>query len=293
MSQKHQGLQGGYQGSHQGSHQGNHHVHDERTPGDLRPPVRNNYFYGKLLDVFHLEMEQEYFNAKRWLLNRLIAGPGVVCGLKVELTGDEKGVVVLPGLAIDRCGREIIVATRSPRQLLPDLPPYEPDRSAKGLRGGRDADRYKRQEEYERHYYCEIPFAHVVLCYHECKTDPVPALASDCESEAWCASGSIREEYAIEIRDGFAPIRQSFFPRNVVEGGAINYGALVDFVTSSCRALPADCCIPLANVELRETDDGWEPEIDNSIRPIVYTNRLLYQLINSLTRKSEEEETEV
>jgi hypothetical protein len=287
MAQKHQGLQT----DQHGSHQGNQHVNADRTPSDLRSPVRNNYFYGKLLDVFHLEMEQEYFNSKRWLLNRLIAGPGVVCGLKVELTGDEKGVVILPGLAIDRCGREVIVATRSPRQLLPDLPPYEPNQSAKGLRGGEAG--YNRQAEYERHYYCEIPFAHVVLCYHECKTDPVPALASDCESEAWCASGSIREQYSIEIRDGFAPIRQSTFPRNVVEGGAINYGALVDFVTSSCRALPDDCCIPLANVELRESDDGWKPEIDNSVRPIVYTNRLLYQLISSLTRKSEEEETEV
>lgn len=284
MAQRLQSLQGG--------HHGGHHVNDDHAPGDLRPPVRNNYFYGKLLDVFHLEMEQEYFNDKRWLLNRLITGPGVVCGLKVELTGDEKGVVVLPGLAIDRCGREIIVTARSPRQLLPDLPPYESDKSAKGFRGG-EVDRYRRQEEYERHYYCEIPFAHVVLCYHECKTDPAPALASDCESEVWCASGSIREQYAIEIRDGFAPLRHPLLPRNVVEGGAIDYDALADYVTNSCRALPDDCCIPLANIELRESDDGWQPEIDNSVRPIVYTNRLLYQLINSLTRKSAEEETEV
>ncbi|HEU4510640.1 MAG TPA: hypothetical protein VFR78_20590, partial [Pyrinomonadaceae bacterium] len=60
MVQKHQAVQGGYQGRHDGRHD-----HDDRPPQDLKAGVRNNYFYGKLLDVFHLEMEQEYFNSKR------------------------------------------------------------------------------------------------------------------------------------------------------------------------------------------------------------------------------------
>ena len=63
MVQRHQDVHTGHQGSHHGI--------DSRAHSDLRAPVRNNYFYGKLLDVFHLEMEQEYFNAKRHLLNRL------------------------------------------------------------------------------------------------------------------------------------------------------------------------------------------------------------------------------
>jgi len=280
MVQRHQAVQGGHQGTH-----GGHHGHDDRSPRDLKAAVRNNYFYGKLLDVFHLEMEQEYFNSKRWLLNRLVTGPGVVCGLKVELTDDEKSVVVLPGLAIDRCGREIIVPARSAPQYLPEMPPYEPpDQAAKARR--------RPQDEYEHPYYCEIPFAHVVICYHECKTDPVPALAGDCDSEIWCASGSIREQYAIDIRRGFAPTRRVQFPRNIVEGGAINYEALVDYVTGGCRSLPDDCCIPLANIELKESDNGWQPELDNRVTPIAYTNRLLYQLINSLMG-SEHEESEV
>ena len=49
--------------------------------GHLVTPCRNNYFYGKLLDEFHLEMEQSYFNRHRWLLNRLSLGSGVLCGL--------------------------------------------------------------------------------------------------------------------------------------------------------------------------------------------------------------------
>jgi hypothetical protein len=84
-----------------------HHQHMQTV--DLKTPVRNRYFYGKLLDVFHFELEQSYFNAKRWLLNRRVFGYGVICGLDVRLSEDRRGVIVLPGIALDKWGREIIV----------------------------------------------------------------------------------------------------------------------------------------------------------------------------------------
>ena len=43
---------------------------------------RNNYYYGKLMTVRDFLDEQRYFNEKRWLINRMISGWGVVCGLK-------------------------------------------------------------------------------------------------------------------------------------------------------------------------------------------------------------------
>lgn len=61
-----------------------HHYQTRDT--DLKQPVRNKFFYGKLLDVLHLELETDYLNGKRWLLNRLVTGCGVVCGLNVDLT---------------------------------------------------------------------------------------------------------------------------------------------------------------------------------------------------------------
>jgi hypothetical protein len=140
MAQRHEAIQGQYQGSHSGG--------DSRTHTDLMPVDRNNYFYGKLLDVFHLEMEQKYFNSKRWLLNRLVTGPGVVCGLRVELTDDGKSVILNPGLAIDRCGREIVVANPSAPYPLPELPPYKSPEETKGSRG--QGDRYRRDQE-EQH----------------------------------------------------------------------------------------------------------------------------------------------
>src|SRR6266478_3901918 len=72
--------------------------------GRLGTLTRNRYFYGKLLDACHLQLEQGYFNGKRWLLNRLALGSGVVCGLKLIPSVDGQGLQVLPGLAIDRLG---------------------------------------------------------------------------------------------------------------------------------------------------------------------------------------------
>jgi hypothetical protein len=58
-------------------------------------------------------------------------------------------------------------------------------------------------------------------------------------------------------------------------------------VTRGCRALPDDCCVPLANIRLKDSDNGWEPEVDITIRPIVYNNRMLFDLIRSLVEKEE------
>src|SRR6267378_3242939 len=77
----------------------------------LREPRRNNYFYGKRMDVQHFQMEQDYGKLKQWLLNRLTFGKGVVCGLKVAVDGDK--LRVDPGFAIDGLGREIIVPERA------------------------------------------------------------------------------------------------------------------------------------------------------------------------------------
>src|SRR5512133_4010955 len=76
----------------------------------LQPRQRNNYFYGKRMDVQHFQMEQDYGKLKQWLLNRLTLGKGVLCGLRVSISGGR--VCVDPGVAIDGVGREIIVPVR-------------------------------------------------------------------------------------------------------------------------------------------------------------------------------------
>jgi hypothetical protein len=52
-----------------------------RSNGLLAAPERNHYFYGKLLDVQRLQMEQHYGIIGRRRINGLVLGPGVVSSL--------------------------------------------------------------------------------------------------------------------------------------------------------------------------------------------------------------------
>jgi hypothetical protein len=73
---------------------------------------RPRYVAGKVLTVDDLELEQRYHIEKRWMLNRMFQGPGVVHGL--EVAADKKGIVsVAPGFALDPRGREIDVCERA------------------------------------------------------------------------------------------------------------------------------------------------------------------------------------
>jgi hypothetical protein len=77
---------------------------------DEQPPVRNNYFTGQYMTAADFSTEQEYHRALRRAHNRYLHGHGVVCGLAVEPTHPASDVVVVrPGIAIDCCGREIVL----------------------------------------------------------------------------------------------------------------------------------------------------------------------------------------
>jgi hypothetical protein len=241
----------------------------------LREPVRNHFFYGKLMDVYHFELETAYFITMRQLLNRLISGCGVVCGLDVRKPDpDRNEIVITPGVAVDRWGREIIVAQETapnpiPDELLPEITEAEPDQPE--------------QDEV---------FVHVVLCYHECESDPAPVLASDCQSAVVCAPGSIRERYKVDFGQGKASrptsAAERCFPK-IISSGSFDYGRfyeeLAEWVTTDrgCPSCPGDPCIPLANICLHHEQGGYRlADIDITIRPIVYSNDLLFDLLTSL-----------
>jgi hypothetical protein len=75
---------------------------------------RPRYFPGKLLTADDFALEQRYQIEKRWLLNRMFHGPGIVHGLAVA-AGEKGMVTVAPGFALDPRGREINVC--EPREL--------------------------------------------------------------------------------------------------------------------------------------------------------------------------------
>jgi len=228
--------------------------------GDLRSPVRNNYFYGKLLDARHFTLEQTYFNHKRWLLNRLVTGYGVVCGLDLGLTDERDHVVVLPGLALDKWGREIIVPYPSAPIRLERLP------------GAEQGD-----EEW----------VHLCLAYYECESDPAPVLVNECSETGPCAADTIRERYKIFMRPGRAPEPpHECTLEDLVGSRGLRFEALVRWVTQGCDDPPLDTCIPLADIFVAEEEGRCNIEdIHTEHRPLVYSNDLLYELILALAEE--------
>src|SRR5206468_2941336 len=84
----------------------------------LHEPVRNRWFFGKLLEAYHMQLETDAGNYKRWLINRLVHGSGISLGLDVAKNPNADApaplkLYVTPGLAIDWWGREIIVPQRT------------------------------------------------------------------------------------------------------------------------------------------------------------------------------------
>lgn len=236
---------------------------------DLHAPIRNRYFYGKLLDSYHFELETGYVNNKRWLLNRLITGYGVVCGLDVCATSDGKGIIITPGVAIDKHGREMIVDEQAQPIKIP------PELAAAGSRS-------KEDREHKGHY------IHVVLCYHECTDRPTPVLAGDCGVQQDCEPSIIRERYKIELRSGcLPPAEPEMYIPDVVSGGKIDYGTLVKWISKKCPPCAGDPCIPLANIHLEGEGEDCHcaHDIDITVRPIVYTNDLLFQLLLSMMQE--------
>jgi hypothetical protein len=249
--------------------------HDGRGPG-LRTPVRNSYFYGQLLGVGNLDLETEYGIGQRRLLNRLVLGWGVICGLGVEAHDDGERIRVLPGLGIDRWGRELIVPeptpwTEVPRDVLDASAQYAQDCK-------------------------EDACVQVLICYHECRGDPEPVYAGDCDSADPCAPSTLRERYRIEFRERCAKRREhACRVPDLISNGEIDHDQLARWVTEEreCVRLPRDPCVPLANV--RVTDLDTTPrcdrrEIDIGVRPILASNAVLMELILGLLERERHEQ---
>ena len=240
---------------------------EKQSPASIHSFVRNRYFYGKLLDVFHFEMEQNYFNGKRWMLNRMVTGYGVLCGLDVRPAPQGRAVIVTPGAAIDRCGREIVVPRNSDPQPIRSKPAPDPTKPAPTT----DCDKQD--------------YVNISICYRQCDSDPVPVMVDDCGLATTCSSSAIQERYTLEVADGKVqePDLTSAVP-DFVLNGRLNYTALVECVTRGCPDVPVDCCIPLANIHLPNGDDPIQiSDIDITARPIVYSNDMLLDVMLALS----------
>jgi hypothetical protein len=255
----------------------------------LESPTRNRYFYGKLLTERHFDLEQRYFNRKRWLLNRLTLGSGVICGLNVVRAAGGK-LQVTAGVAIDGFGREIVVPEMSrpfdPTVLTDECgqPTGEP---AKG------------------------PVT-ICLAYHECDIEPVPVRVTECETEQRCAPSLALERYMVLVLEAgdrpppidaprppvtsvrppldmqpigpglrFRPLRPPIICRHpglFEHSPAEIHHELVGRELEGCPD-PGRACVALARVE--------GDSIIRDVRSLVYPAPLLYELILCLSQRVE------
>lgn len=264
---------------------------------ELAAPRRNQFFYGKRMDVQHFRMEQDYGRLKTWLLNRLTLGKGVLCGLQVALDG--KRLVIDPGCAIDGLGREIVVPVRSV---------FDP---AAARTPGEDG--------------AIAGFCTLWLCYRECSTDFQPALVSDCGSDharrGDCTPGTTVETFCFTLTPGLAPLQDD--PRwclpsqdeppapaptpqpapgqpegPFAQAAQARAAAGLDAIRAAlrsrryalCRVTAADCvpdeqdaCVPIAALLV---DAEGPVAVENClVRPRVYSNAMLADLILCLAQR--------
>ena len=147
---------------------------------------RLRYFHGMLLDEKDFREEQQYHANKRRLLNRMLHGSGVVCGLDLKGRKGKKSIQVTPGLALDCSGNEIWV----PKDLKIDLTSLLPPKNnPKGPLDCKPVD----QDGNKKTYYIGIR-------YDERPTNPVSVYlpSGDCE-ERTCENSRWKEGYCVEI----------------------------------------------------------------------------------------------
>jgi len=152
---------------------------DEDTgSGDCGALVRERlrYFTGRHMTARDFRDADAYHRSMRHLHNRVLHGWGIACGLEVCLhPRPDCGVIIRCGLAIDCCGREIVV----PKQVSQRIPWDDLSKAREDCR----------DEEYV-----------LLLCLEYCEvlTEKVPVLYSkDACASASYEEGRIRESYKL------------------------------------------------------------------------------------------------
>jgi hypothetical protein len=156
---------------------------------------RPNYFCGHLLTDTDLTLQQRYFREKTRLYHRTLDGHGVVCGLRLTCDHTCSGkVLVGRGYAIDNCGNDLIVAERTPVDVIsllvekglvlqePSADPCEPEPSRSGC-------------HFQQCFY-------VTVSYQEQETDFAAPLVTCCQPlVSECAPTRISETVKFDVVD--------------------------------------------------------------------------------------------
>jgi hypothetical protein len=215
---------------------------------------RNNFVYGLLLDVDRFRKDHAFFNGKRWLLNRLTLGAGVVAGLDVRTAaGPPAAWTIEPGLALDGAGREIVI---SETRLFDPFQPTDDDGKPAGppLTSGT---------------------VEVCIAYKELPVDPVPMLVPDCDGSGECAPSTIRESFVVVVHAApeAAPPAGCSMPDFPVPVAAGVHDALARW------SLQAPLAIGEPVVAIASIDLGAKSIDVVTGRAVVYSNLALRELV--------------
>ena len=249
-----------------------------KRKGGLFAPLRNRFFHGKRLDVYHFELETAYGIEMRRLINRHVIGRGVVCGLDVTPGKCDCSVVIGPGLAIDAIGREILVPVASesieiPRAILDRVCPK------------RDEDKPDDPKQQGRHRQskasddCDPGWLTMSLCYHECEIGGTVSTGGPCGTTTNTGAGLIRESYRIEFTPGRPDAHDRLCSGLIYNRGSLSREELARIVTQGCCDPTCHTCIPLAAIRIDCEADVCRLDcdaIDILVRPVVITNPLIY-----------------
>ena len=169
---------------------------------ELPAQERLNYFTGQFLAERDFRAEQDYHIGKHRQHNRYLHGWGTVCGLKVVQHPDpacqDRFVVLEPGLALDCCGREIVVREKVYVDLqgvaapaaAASVPPAASPRLVKAPSQSAETA----AAAASRHLL-------ISLCYRECKTEFVSALYSECGcDENVCEANRVHEGFEVKAQ---------------------------------------------------------------------------------------------
>ncbi|MFF7245677.1 hypothetical protein ACFZBU_17425 [Embleya sp. NPDC008237] len=229
------------------------------------PPVRNRFHPGKLMDVRHWKLEQDYHRRIAATSARLGLGPGVLCGLDAELH-DDGALTVFPGVAVDGHGRLVVVD----RPVRIDEP-YQPTDCAGAPHGEPVRD----------------GIVAVRLCRHECGTEFVRMPVVDCEVREECVPSLTLERFRIRITAG-EPDPVGLTEEQCAAIFPARHGADFDRRESVADTVEHECgceddCLVLATVTY---EPERAPDLDAvTARPVVYSNRVLFDLLMCLAER--------
>jgi hypothetical protein len=254
---------------------------DEYTPCQcdvckIRAFERNHFFPRKLLTPRDLADEQKYFNEKRWLINRMVVGWGIVCGLDVSVEPDQ--LTVQPGLALDCCGRELLVCDRRCVKFegIPEAAGYRPPEPP---RPGYERPQYGGDGGYER-----VRWA-LCLEYRECRTEPTK-VPNACEPhDRGREYNRIRDDYTLTVRPWKKACPDDHSADCCEHEGLSRAMSLHKALVERAHKCPCceDCtCVVLATGDVDAQGRVYVDEDAWKYRRIVYTNPALAGVIRCL-----------